>query len=101
MGDHGTAGRRRYAQRMRGPRHGLSSEDAEKRRCLGRAFLHWNRVPARVLSDVPPVPPVFPADRADELLEGDGGEGHLAIGYWLFAISLPQSFIRVGGFQQR
>ena len=36
--------------------------------------LHRNRLPARVLSDVSHVPPVFPADRADDVFEGDGGE---------------------------
>ena len=47
---------------------------AEKRRLMGRAFLYRNRLSARVLSDVSPVPPIFPADRADDLFEGHGGE---------------------------
>src|SRR5580693_2086415 len=50
------------------------SADAKERWVLGRGFLYGNRFPARVLSDVPPVPPIFPADRLDHLFEGHGGE---------------------------
>src|SRR5258708_25629451 len=75
MGNHGTAGRRRHTQRMRGPRYGVSSAYARQRRFVGRDFLHWNRLPTRVLSEISPVQRVFPADRAYDIFEGDSGEG--------------------------
>src|SRR5260370_25350167 len=79
VGDYGTAGGWRYAQRMRGARHGVFVAHAKQRRVVGRGFLYRNGLPARVLSDVPLVQAIFPADRAHDLFEGYGGEEHLAV----------------------
>src|SRR5580698_2260429 len=81
MGGHGTARGQRYEERQCGTRHCLFAANAEKRRFLGRGLFHWNRIPACVLSGVPHVPAVFPADRADRVRQGDGGteSGGLAI----------------------
>ena len=45
--------------------------DAEKRWRVGRALFHRNRIPASVLSGLSPLSPVFPADCADDVCEGD------------------------------
>src|ERR1035441_1073816 len=83
LGDHGTARRRRHAQRMRDPRHGISTAYPKERWIMGRALLHRNWLSARLLSYVPLVSRIFPADRADHLFEGDGGEEYdLVLGSW-------------------
>jgi hypothetical protein len=41
---------------------------------MGRALVHRHRLPARVLSDVPPLSRVLPTDRADHVQENIGRE---------------------------
>src|SRR5438034_387249 len=67
LGDHGITGSQRHTQRLRGERNRLPAAHAKERWMLGRTLLHRNRLPARVLSDVPHVSPIFPAHRADDV----------------------------------
>ena len=74
LGGDGIACRQRYPQRLRGARHCISAPHPEKRWLLGRAALHRHRLPAGVLLELSLVLRVFPADRAYNLRQGDGGE---------------------------
>ena len=75
----GIARGRRYSQRFGRARHCLPDADAEKRRIVGREVFHRHRIPARVLSEVSPVPAILPAAGADDLREGDGEERRLSL----------------------
>src|ERR1700733_6208211 len=79
MGDFRIAGRGRYSQRFGSARRCLPSAHTEKRWILGRAILYRHWIPARVLSDVPPLSRLLSAARADDLRKSDGEGGALVL----------------------
>src|SRR5207248_9035099 len=56
---------RRRSERSRGEEgHRLAHRPSSRRRRVGRTMVHRHRLPARVLFEVSPLPPLLPADGA-------------------------------------